>query len=239
MGYYDTMRHWLLIDGKPTKDFGVYLSGNGTFKAPEKEVEEFTIPGRNGSFHYKNTRYKNVKIAYKGFIYQNFRRNVAAFRSYLLSRSGYFRLEDTHNPGEFRLATYHEEFNPDVFADLTAAQFTINFDCKPERYLLSGEREVEFTANGKLINPTYFDAKPLITCYGSSGTVNIAGVRVSVTNVTTSCQLDCEEKETIPVSLNDKTTLTDGDYPVLKPGENTISFTGFTKVVIKPRWWTL
>lgn len=23
--YYDVMRHWLLIDGKPTKDFGVYL----------------------------------------------------------------------------------------------------------------------------------------------------------------------------------------------------------------------
>ena len=70
--YYDVMRHWLLIDGKPTKDFGVYLSGDGTFKAAEKNLEEFTIPGRNGTFHYKSTTFKNVVVPYDCFIFKDF-----------------------------------------------------------------------------------------------------------------------------------------------------------------------
>lgn len=238
--YYEAMRHWLTIDGKSTKDFGVYLSGDGTFKAAEKNLEEFTIPGRNGTFHYKvpNT-YKNVQVPYDCFIFRDFKRNVAAFRSFLLSRDGYVRLEDTHHPGEFRMGIYHEEFDPEVFVDLTAAQFTINFDCKPERWLKSGEFPIDATGNKTIINKTDFVAKPLIRVYGSSGVVAINGVKVSVTGVSTSADIDCEIMETIPTSLNATTTLANGEFPTLKPGENVVTSTGFSKVEIIPRWWIL
>ena len=240
--YYDVMRHWLLIDGKPTKDFGVYLSGDGTFKAAEKNLEEFTIPGRNGTFHYKSDTYKNVIVPYDCFIFKDFKRNVAALRSFLLSREGYVRIEDTHHPDEFRMGIYHEEFAPDVFVDLTAAQFTLNFDCKPERWLKDGEKITSFTTAGTLINTTYFTAKPLIRCYGSSGTVTVNGVSVTVTGVNSYVDLDSEEQESHKGSdytLNSRTTLNNGQFPTLKPGSNSVSFTGFTKIDITPRWWTL
>ena len=240
--YYDVMRHWLLIDGKPTKDFGVYLSGDGTFKAAEKNLEEFTIPGRNGTFHYKSDTYKNVVVPYDCFIFKDFKRNVAALRSFLLSREGYGRIEDTHHPDEFRMGIYHEEFAPDVFDDLTAAQFTLNFDCKPERWLKDGEKVKTFTAAGMIINKTYFTAKPLIRCYGSSGTVTVNGVSVTVTGVDSYVDLDSEEQEShkgTDYTPNSRTTLVNGQYPTLKPGSNTVSFTGFTRIDITPRWWTL
>lgn len=240
--YYDVMRHWLLIDGKPTKDFGVYLSGDGTFKAAEKNLEEFTIPGRNGTFHYKSDSYKNVIVPYDCFIFKDFKRNVAALRSFLLSREGYVRIEDTHHPDEFRMGIYHEEFDPEVFVDLTAAEFTLNFDCKPERWFKSGEKAKTFTSSGTLINKTYFTAKPLIRCYGSSGTVTVNGVSVTVTGVDSYVDLDCEEQEShkgTDYTPNSRTTLVNGKYPELKPGTNTISFTGFTRVDITPRWWSL
>ena len=241
--YYQVMRHWLMIDGKSTKDFGVYLSGNGTFNAPEKNLEEFTIPGRNGTFHYKapNT-YKNVKVKYDCFIFENFEQNMAAFRSFLLSRDGYVRIEDTHHPDEYRMGIFHEEFSPDVFVDLTAGQFSINFDCKPERWLKSGEHVKRFTSNGTLVNQTYFTAKPYIRCYGSDGTLTINDVTVNLTGINKFVDLDCEEQEShkgTDYSMNSRTTLVDGKYPILSPGVNTVSFTGFDRVIIRPRWWIL
>ena len=238
--YYQVMRHWLTIDGKPTKDFGVYISGDGTFNAPEKILEEFTIPGRNGTFHYKapNT-YKNVKVKYDCFIFKDFERNVAAFRSFLLSRDGYVRIEDTHHPDEYRMGIFHEEFSPDVFVDLTAGQFTINFDCKPERWLKSGEKAIDVTGSKTVVNQTNFAAKPLIRVYGTDGSVSIGGVKVILSGVTNSADIDCEIMETIPTSLNASTTLSDGEFPYLSPGSNAIVTTGFTKVELFPRWWIL
>ena len=240
--YYDVMRHWLLIDGKPTKDFGVYLSGDGTFKAAEKNLEEFTIPGRNGTFHYKSDTYKNVIVPYDCFIFKDFKRNVAALRSFLLSREGYVRIEDTHHPDEFRMGIYHEEFAPDVFVDLTAAQFTLNFDCKPERWLKKGQKAIDCTGTKTIINRTDFTAKPLIRCYGSSGTVKINNIQISVSGVNQYVDIDSEEQEVFKgsdYSMNSKATLTNGKFPVLTPGTNTITTTGFTKVEITPRWWIL
>jgi len=238
--YYQVMRHWLTIDGKSTKDFGVYISGDGTFNAPEKNLEEFTIPGRNGTFHYKapNT-YKNVKVKYDGFIFKDFERNMAAFRSFLLSRDGYVRIEDTHHPDEYRMGIFHEEFSPDVFVDLTAGQFTINFDCKPERWLKSGEKAIDVTGNKTVVNQTNFTAKPLIRVYGASGTVSIGNIKVTLSGVTNSADIDCEIMETIPTSLNASTTLDNGEFPCLSPGSNAIVTTGFTKVELFPRWWIL
>lgn len=252
--YYDVMRHWLLIDGKPTKDFGVYLSGDGTFKAAEKNLEEFTIPGRNGTFHYSapNT-YKNVTVPYDCFIFKDFKRNVAALRSFLLSREGYVRIEDTHHPDEFRMGIYHEEFAPDVFVDLHAAQFTLNFDCKPERWLKSGERKIEFTTNGEIYNPTYFTAKPIIEVYGDAETrcnINIQTNKRTEIQITIPSTgyliIDTETEEAYAdgVSYNSSVsfhyTNTDRKFPTIAPGLNHVLFTGETvKVLITPRWWIL
>ena len=251
--YYNVMRHWLLIDGKPTKDFGVYLSGDGTFKAAEKNLEEFTIPGRNGTFHYKSDTYKNVIVPYDCFIFKDFKRNVAALRSFLLSREGYVRIEDTHHPDEFRMGIYHEEFAPDVFDDLTAAQFTLNFDCKPERWLKSGERPIEFTSNGNLYNPTYFTAKPLIRAYGTAGVVgdfNIFtpsttnGIKVLIPSEGY-IDIDCETQEAYvgTTSYNSNVSYhvanVKRELSSIVPGLNRVGFLNLTKLVITPRWWTL
>lgn len=243
---YDTTRHYLIIDGKSSKDFGVYLSGDGTFKAAEKQLEEFTIPGRNGTFHFKSDTFKNVTVPYDCFIYQNFKENIAAFRNFLLSRNGYVRIEDSHHPFEYRLGMFHKEFEPDVFDDLTAAQFTLEFDCKPERWLKKGEEFVVYDHSPATIrNAQYMPAKPIVRCYGaSSGSVTIGGVTVSISNVdvTKYADIDCEEQEVHcerDYSLNQTCTLVNGKFPVLKSGNNTISFAGFTRIEIAPRWWIL
>ena len=48
----------------------------------------------------------------------------------------------------------------------------MKFDCKPQRFLVSGENPVVFTGNGTITNPTDFESSPLIRVTGN-GTIAI------------------------------------------------------------------
>ena len=135
------MRNYFILDGVDSRDYGVYISGQGTFSAPQKAYEFYNIPGRNGALIGNEKRLENILVTYEAFIYTNFDANIAAFRAFLLSRNGYVRLTDSYHPDEFRLACYTGPFEPTVEKKNDAGRFEITFTCMPQRYLLSGETE--------------------------------------------------------------------------------------------------
>ena len=53
--------------------------------------------------------------------------------------------------------------------------------------------------------------------------------------------LDCDIMEAYEgnVSRNGTTTLHNGAFPKLSPGDNAVSFAGFSSVVITPRFYTI
>lgn len=170
-----TMYKSLVFDGEDSRDYGVYISGQAVFDAPERDVEMITIPGRNGEFALDQGRFNNITVSYPAGIFadtdENFAKAVSDFRNFVCSRKGYCRLADDYNPDEYRLAIYKNgiEVKP---ALLKAGQFNIDFDCKPQRFLTSGETAQTIGASGdSIINPTLFDAKPLleVTGYGKIG----------------------------------------------------------------------
>lgn len=137
------MRNYFTFDGVDSRSFGVYISGQGTFKAPARSYDAIEIPGRNGALLGMDSRLGNVELTYPAFIYSNFAENIAAFRAFLLSHKGYFKLKDSYHPDEFRLAYYPGPFEPDVTSANNAGSFDITFICKPQRYLESGEEVIE------------------------------------------------------------------------------------------------
>lgn len=137
------MRNYFTFDGVDSRSFGVYISGQGTFKAPARSYDALEIPGRNGALLGIDSRLGNVELTYPAFIYSNFAENIAAFRAFLLSHKGYFKLKDSYHPDEFRLAYYPGPFEPDVTSANNAGSFDITFICKPQRYLESGEEVIE------------------------------------------------------------------------------------------------
>ena len=236
------MRNYFVLNDKNSKDYGVYISGGGTFNAPQRSREKFNIPGRNGTLTKDNGYYENISIEYPAFIYDNFDVNIAAFRNMLLSAKGYARLEDSYHPDEYRLAMYDGNFEADVVDNLRAGQFTLTFDCYPQRFLKEGEKGVEFTAAGALNNWTDQTALPLIRAYGD-GTLTINGVSIAIAGSDGYTDIDCElmeaYKDTLATNKNNTITLTNGAFPQLDPGSNNISFTSITKLIITPRWWIL
>lgn len=228
------------FNGKSCREFGIYVSGSGTFNAPELDVTSYEIPGRNGDLVISNNRYKNIQVVYPAFIRSHFRANAAKARAWLLKPEGYCRLSDDYNPHEFRMARFVGPIDFDMRFMNRGGECALAFDCKPQRFLFSGEEKREFEEPATIWNETAFDAKPLITVYGSgAGQITIGDTTVSFSDISDYVTLDCDIQDAYKGTLNKNSTMT-GSFPVLHPGENVIAFSGgVTKIDIIPRWWTL
>ena len=79
------MRNYFTLDGVDSRDFGVYISGQGTFNASARDYNMIPVPGRNGDLVGPEKRFQNGTLVYPAFIYANFKQNIADFRNFLLS----------------------------------------------------------------------------------------------------------------------------------------------------------
>lgn len=159
----------LIFDGEDSRDYGVYITGQAVYNAPERDVEMISIPGRNGSFALDKGRFQNIEVTYPAGIFADteadFAEAISDFRNFLCSRKGYVRLTDEYNPGEYRMAVYKSGLEVEP-AQLKAGEFNIVFDCNPQRFLISGEQTIE-VANGQTItNPTRFESSPMLEVEG-------------------------------------------------------------------------
>lgn len=237
------MRNYFTLDGTDSRTFGIYINGQGVFDSPARDIDFIQVPGRNGDLIGLSTRLENGTLTYAdSFIYSNFRANLAAFRAFALMGPGYRRLIDTYNPDEYRLVTYAGPLTVTPTAHNNAGQFSLVFNCMPQRFLLSGELPAEYTSSGAIVNPTRFDAQPLLRVYGS-GTLGIGGTNIVISaHAYSYMDIDCATGRAYysATPLDSKVTLNAIDYPVLKPGSNGVSLSsGITRLIIQPRWWTV
>lgn len=132
----------LNFDGIDSRDYGVYISGPAVYNAPERDVEEIEIPGRNGSYMLDKGRFRNIAVTYPaglaGGTESDFAQGIRAFRNAIASKKGYCKLTDDYNPNEYRMAVYASGLDVEVIAR-RAGKFDIVFNAKPQRFLLSGE----------------------------------------------------------------------------------------------------
>lgn len=140
------MQNSIIFGGVDSADFGIYIGGEGTFDAPKRDVEMISIPGRNGAFALDKGRFQNIEVTYSAFNREpdlaTFSAQLEGFRNAICSQKGYQRLTDTFHPEEYRMAAYIDGLEIKPIEYNTAATFDIKFDCKPQRYLLSGEEPI-------------------------------------------------------------------------------------------------
>ena len=172
----------LRFGGIDTKGFDVFISGDAVYNSPSRDVEMFEIPGRNGAFALDKGRFSNIQLSYPSGIgtknEAEFREKIEGLRNALSSKVGYQRLEDDYHGEEFRMAVYKGglDVNPTM---LKAGKFDIVFDCKPQRFLKSGEIEQSVTSGDTITNPTLFESHPLLLVDGY-GDININDDVISI-----------------------------------------------------------
>lgn len=236
------MNHYLTFGDINSADYGIFMAGGGSFNTPERAYQEITVPGRNGNLAIDDGRFENVTVTYHAIIMRSFPSDYEGFRNAFLSLRGYQRLEDTIHPDEYRMALYKGGIEPEIKGlQYEDGKFDIVFSCKPQRYLKSGEEPVEFNSSGMIYNETLFETRPLIRVYGN-GVLGVGGETLTIAGVSGYVDIDCEIEDAYQgtANLNNNITLSSGEFPRLKNGENGISVgAGITRVVITPRWWII
>ena len=188
----------LTFDNIDSADYGIFLTKAAAFNTPERRVEKVAIPGRNGDLLIDDGSFENIEVEYSAVLgcdsAEEFASTLGEFRSALASKGTYKRLTDSYNPDEYRLATLIEKFEVDPRAYYMAGEFKMIFDCKPQRFLVSGDTPQAFYEYGTIFNPTQFEAFPIIAVTGN-GRINIAGHVVTVSGTTETIYIDSELME--------------------------------------------
>lgn len=162
-------RH-LIFGDADSADYGIYISGDGVYNAPERAVEFVDVPGRNGAIALDQGRYNNIEITYPAGTFaktqEEFRENLSAFRNAILSQRGYQRLEDTYHPEEYRMGVYSSGLEVSPAGYNQAGEFELIFNCKPQRWLTVGDYPIPVESGDVLENPTPFSSGPLLEIDG-------------------------------------------------------------------------
>ena len=128
------MNHFT-YNGKSTRDFGLIVNNTQIYGAPSRKVEKVSVPGRNGDILLEDGGYENYIQSYDVGITNGFRVNARNIANWLLKSKQYQTLTDTFNPDEFRLASCYNSIEYIVSSLNRYGRATIQFDCKPQRYL--------------------------------------------------------------------------------------------------------
>lgn len=230
--------------GKSSDDAGVVVEYSPRPTRPAKKYEVVNVPGRNGDLLFEQDAYENYIQTYE--VYVRGGRNKLHYSAngvaeWLYAPKGYQRLEDCYDLDHYRLAYYIGTLDIEGVLN-TFGRATLEFNCKPQRYLKNGEFALPtITGLSTVHNPTQFTARPIITVYGSgAGALAIGSYTVSFTGLDGFVTLDSETQNAYKNNVNRNLYISTSEFPRLDAGDSEISFSGgITSVSIIPRWWTL
>lgn len=236
------MIHELIINGTSTRLFKIFVLDADVSKGVEKDYSVVEVAGRNGDLHFDMGRYRNIRITYKCFADADAKNRINEFNSFLLSQGGYARIEDSFNPDIYREGEFIGGLEPKFGVFHKSGIFDLEFDCKPQKWLKSGENAVLFTETGTIENKSRFASLPRVKISGT-GLITIGHIPVTVLENTQNDMIidsglqDVYGEQTL-LNYNDKVQMPNG-FPKLESGTNGIVMASGMTAEIIPRWWTV
>ena len=231
----------LSYGNKNLSDFGAFYDSHSSFGSPERDVELVEVAGKNGALIIDNDRYRNIELTFNCYIHKHFLGSYRSLLAYLQSLRGYNRLEISQEPNHFRMASFNMGSQPSPNQFHRSGQFPLVFNCKPQRYLKSGEETVEITANTTINNPTLFPSYPLIRIYGA-GTVTINNQVITVSAHSLDyIDINCDLMDAYcgSTNANQYVSFSDNEYITLHSGANGIEIDDVTSIEITPNWYEI
>ncbi len=135
----------LIFDGVDIEaEFNVMIDGASSWPKPARRSDAVQVPGRNGDLLYDDGAWENVEITYNILVKAEWITEYERLTEWLCSHVGYFRLEDPdRHPGVYRMAEFTGPVNPKTIGYHFAGTFPLEFNCKPQQFLTSGESALE------------------------------------------------------------------------------------------------
>lgn len=229
------------IDGVSAKSVGIQLQNPIVFSEPVPIYEKEHIPGRNGDLIFETGCYENRDGLASCFVMQkDVIKSLNATNKFLLSKNGYRKLETSDDPDHFWMARVKNGAQIEQRLRILAP-FEIEFDCKPQRFVKSGNYPKEVLKYEIFCNFFGFTAKPLFSIYGEGeGKLIVGNTVIPVNIVDNVLHIDSETQNAYNNAGYQNMNIDAPEFPVFPYGETVVKFTGgIERVVVYPRWWEL
>lgn len=248
-------------------DFGYIIQSPPSYEFPETEQTLTQIPGGNCNHIASTGGYLDVTRTY--YLYKNLANNTIEeankesniLISKLKTKIGYKDLQDTYEPDYYRKAMLSASGSVTNLYN-QGLSIQLDFQCKPQHYLISGtnEKNLDLTNKmGTITNEYEYSSKPLFIITKDS---NNSDTQITITNSVYSSKYiisidwtkntnasciyidseDCicyyKDDSGIIYSANNMVEYLE-EFPELKPGNNTITVSDNATIKYIPRWWTL
>lgn len=258
---------YFIFNGVNSRDFDIVIESYPTISRGLRRGEVYQIAGANGSRVTEDGTFDNYTQTFQISVKEGPARPAslrgADLARWLLNSRGYCRLESSFELEHFRFARFAGPLNLEQIMGRWG-RCALEFDCQPERYLIDGEKAIDGRAlilDGKpflLINPTGFEARPLLRI-GGSGSVFVTfengddELKIGI-NLGTGALVEIDSADYSAWKLISTTERERADnlltfyddyhtFPTLKAGTTEVTpgvSTGASilQLEVIPRWWT-
>lgn len=237
------MEKYLYFNGHSSDEYFCHIEHKPEIPVPEAKYEEYEVPGRNGKLHADLGYYDNVTVTYQLYFHGKnpTAEDTRTVKKWLAGTPGAHQLSDGYDPSFFYFATAKPGSISNILNKY--GRLSVDFDCDPRHFLVSGYQAAALENGQTLLNPLDQVALPYleITGNGAEGKVVVNGVEfAAMPPADRVLYADCENWDAYVTGGTNANALVGGTWPTLRPGENTISWSGgVTGVTLTPRWWTL
>ena len=229
------MTDYFLWNGVDCRTKGIHVTDQPPITIPPERSTQTNVPGRPGSLTQLEGEdvYDDMILTATCFISDPAQiPSIAAW----LKGSGTVTFAN-RTGGYYKARIANQIPFEKVLRGNPHCSFAVNFRCFPFFYA-ENVADITITASGTTItNPGSVYSEPVITVTGSGDITLMVGTTiVELTGVSGNITIDSVLQEAYKGTtlMNDHMS---GDFPVLKPGLNGISWSGaVTQVVVRPNW---
>ena len=216
-----------IFNGVDSSDYLIVNALPSIFK-PEKDISIIEVPGRDGFLINDLGSYKSITKSVECTI-----RDLSQIDYICSWLTGLGDVVFSNEPDKkYKAVIINQIEFKRVFVNFHS--FIIQFECQPHKYSVDNSI-ITLTAPGTIYNSGSANSRPIIKVFGTGAiTLTVNGKVVNLTNVVdyvaiNSDLMDCY-KDTL-LKNNDM----NGEFPILTPGNNTISWVGnCSKIEITP-----
>lgn len=226
------------LNGAYTDEFGIVAQGRYELPTGEQDIEFIDIKGRDGELT-KKYGFKNILLSVVFSIQDKGKQS--SFKSIFRKAKAYV----------LNAKTFQVDDDDEVYYKIKAVQiddaenrikefgeFTVNFTLDPFAYEINNP--VQTITSQTTINNLGYESQPIMTVHcAGTGNVYVNDIPITIKDINGTITIDSEmmnayRKGTSITNLNNHMV---GDFPVLRHGNNVISFDGdISKIELIKNW---
>ena len=229
------MTDWFTWNGAKSTEYGIHITDQPSIIVPTERVTFTQVPARSGTLTTLEGRdvYDDFILSIECAV-----RDLTRLGEIGTWLRGAGHLVTPEQPGGFYNARVVNQIEfAKVLRGRANRTLAVTFRCHPFWYL-SGVADIVLTESTSIItNPGNVASEPIITVTGSGDITLMIGQQIiELEEVAGSVTLDTPLMEAYSgtAPLNEIMT---GEFPVLAPGMNTVSWSGdVMRIDVKPNW---